>query len=30
MTQTLVKQYAELLLKCVGKGNYILIISSDD
>ncbi|CAF1563592.1 unnamed protein product, partial [Rotaria sp. Silwood1] len=30
MTQTLIKQYAELLLKCVDKGNYIPIISSDD
>ncbi|CAF3853949.1 unnamed protein product, partial [Rotaria sp. Silwood1] len=30
MTQTLIKQYAELLLKCVCKGNYIPIISSDD
>ncbi|CAF3076127.1 unnamed protein product, partial [Rotaria sp. Silwood2] len=30
MRQTLIKQYAELLLKCVCKGNYILITNSDD
>ncbi|CAF1142723.1 unnamed protein product [Rotaria sp. Silwood1] len=30
MRQTLVKQYAELLLKCVCKGNYIPITISDD
>ncbi|CAF1094490.1 unnamed protein product [Rotaria sordida] len=30
MRQTLIKQYAELLLKCVCKGNYIPITISDE